>query len=56
MLRSFYELILIMSRTINVDIHLRFRFFNALFNYLDVIERIIRNNAYFSKTFIIKAC
>jgi len=44
------------SRTINVNIHLKFRLFDALFNYLDVVKRIIRNNAYFSKTLVIKAC
>jgi hypothetical protein len=56
MLCSFYKLILIVSRTINVNIHLNFRLFNALFNYFNVVKRIIRNNAYFLKTLIIKAC
>ncbi len=49
MLCSFYELILIVSKTTNVGIHLKFRLFNALFNYFDVVERIIRNNACFFK-------
>jgi hypothetical protein len=56
MLCSFYKLILIVSKTINVNIHLKFRLFNAFFNYFNIIKRIIRNNAYFSKTLVIKAC
>jgi len=56
MLCSFYKLILIVSKTINVDIDLKFRLFNALFNYFNVVKRIIRNNAYFLKTLVIKAC
>jgi hypothetical protein len=56
MLCPFYELTLIVSRTTNVDMHLEFRLFNALFNYFDVVERIIRNNACSSKTLVIKAC
>jgi len=56
MLCSFYKLISIVSRTINVNIHLNFRLSNALFNYFNVVKRIIRNNAYFLKTLIIKAC
>jgi hypothetical protein len=54
MLYSFYKLILIVSRTINVNMHLNFRLFNAFFNYFNAIKRIIRNNAYFSKTLVIK--
>ncbi len=56
MLCSFYKLIFIVSKTINVDIDLKFRLFNALFNYFNVVKRIIRNNAYFLKTLVIKAC
>ena len=56
MLQSFYELILIIFRTINVDIHLNFRLFDAFFNYFNVIEEVIRNNVYFSKALVIKAC
>jgi len=56
MLCSFYKLILIMFKTINVNMHLKFRLFNALFNYFNAIKRIIRNNAYSSKTLVIKAC
>ncbi len=56
MLCSFYKLILIVFKTINVNMHLEFRLFNALFNYFDIVKRIIRNNACFSKTLVIKAC
>ncbi len=56
MLCSFYKLILIVFRTTNVNMHLKFRLFNAIFNYFDVVKRIIRNDAYFSKTLVIKVC
>jgi hypothetical protein len=56
MLCSFYKLILIISRTTNVSIHLKFQLFNAFFNYFDIIEKIIRDNAYFLKTLVIKTC
>jgi hypothetical protein len=45
-----------MSRTINVNIHLKFRLFNVLFNYFNTIERIICDNVCFSKTLVIKVC
>ncbi len=45
MLNSFYELTLIMFKIFNVNIYLKFRMFNALFNHLNVIKMIIRNNA-----------
>jgi len=56
MLCFFYKLILIISRTINVNIHLEFRLFNVFFNYFNIVKKIIRDNAYFLKTLIIKAC
>ncbi len=56
MLCSFYKLILIVFKTINVNMHLKFWLFNALFNYLDIIEKIICDNACFLKTLVIKAC
>jgi hypothetical protein len=56
MLYFFYKLILIISRTINVNIHLEFRLFNVFFNYFNIVKKIIRDNAYFLKTLIIKAC
>ncbi len=56
MLNSFYELTLIISRIINVDIHLEFRMFDALFNYLNVIETIVRDNACTSQALVLRAC
>ncbi len=53
MLNSFYELTLIMFKITNVNIHLKFRMFNALLNYLNAINIIIRNNAYTSQAFIL---
>ncbi len=56
MLNSFYELTLIISRIINVDIHLEFRMFDALFNHFNVIETIVRDNACTSQALVLRAC
>jgi len=56
MLNSFYELTLIVSRIINVNIYLEFRMFNALFNHLNVIEMIVCNNACTSQALVFQAC
>ncbi len=56
MLYSFYELTLIIFRIINVDIHLEFRMFDALFNHLNVIEMIVRDNACTLQALILWAC
>ncbi len=56
MSNSFYELTLIMFRIINVDIHLEFWMFDALFNYLNVIEMIVRDNACTSQALVLRAC
>jgi hypothetical protein len=56
MLNSFYELTLIVSKIINVDIHLKFRMFDALFNHLNAIEMIVHNNACTSQAFVLQAC
>ena len=45
-----------MFKTTNVNIHLKFRLFNALFNYFNVVKKIICDNIYFLKTLIIKVC
>ncbi len=45
-----------MFRTTNINIHLKFRLFNALFNYFNVVKKIICDNECFSKTFVIKVC
>ncbi len=55
-LNSFYELTLIISRIINVDIHLEFQMFDALFNHLNVIETIVRDNACTSQALVLQAC
>jgi len=56
MLNSFYELTLIISRIINVNIHLEFRMFDALFNHLNVIETIVRDNACTLQALVLRAC
>jgi len=56
MLQSFYKLTLIVFRTININIYLNFRLFDALFNYFNVIKEVIHNNVYSSKALVIKAC
>ncbi len=56
MLNSFYELILIVFRIINVNIHLKFRMFDALFNHLNVIKTIVHNNACTSQALVFQAC
>jgi len=55
MLNSFYELTLIVSRIINIDIHLEFRMFDVLFNHLNVIEMIVRDNACTSQALVLRA-
>jgi len=49
MLNSFYELTLIVSRIINVDIHLEFQMFDAFFNHFNVIEMIVLHKHLFFK-------
>ena len=39
---KFYEAILIVSRTLNSNVHLRFRIFDAMFNHLQEIENIFQ--------------
>ncbi len=56
MLNSFYELTLIVSKIINVDIHLEFQMFDALFNHLNVIEMIVCNNACTLQALVLQAC
>ncbi len=56
MLNSFYELTLIIFKIINVDIHLKFQIFDALFNHLNVIEMIVRDNACTSQALVLWAC
>ncbi len=45
-----------MFRTINVNIYLKFRVFNIVFNYLNYLKKIITNYNCFLKEIILKAC
>ncbi len=54
LLNLFYECTLVMSRTTNADIHLRFRIFDALFNHLEKIEKNIRRSICSSSAVIVK--
>jgi hypothetical protein len=56
MLNSFYELTLIMSKIINVDIYLKFQMFDALFTHFNAIKMIIHNNACISQALVLQAC
>ena len=50
MLNFFYKCTLIISRTTNIDIYLKFRIFDAIFNYLEYLEKIIKINfCFFNK-------
>ncbi len=53
MLNPFYELTLIVFKITNVNIHLEFRMFNALFNHLNAIKMIVRNNACTSQALVL---
>ena len=54
MLNFFYKCTFIVSRTNNIDIYLEFRVFDAIFNYLEHLKKIIRINVYFSKNIVLK--
>ncbi len=56
LLNLFYECILIVSWTINANIHLRFQIFNALFNHFEQIEKNIRRSTCSSSAVIVKTC
>ena len=57
MLNSFYEYILIVSKTIQIDIHLRFCIFNYMFDYLKELKNISTTNTVFlQRTTVIKTC
>ncbi len=54
LLNFFYECTLVVSWTTNVNIHLRFRIFNALFNNLEQIEKNIRRSTCSLSAVIVK--
>ncbi len=56
LLNLFYECTLIVSWTINANIHLRFWIFNALFNHLEQIEKNIRRSTCSLSAVIVKTC
>jgi len=56
MLNSFYKCTFIVSRTINTSIYLEFRIFDAIFNYLEYLKKIIRVNIYFLTNIVFKTC
>ncbi len=56
LLNFFYECTLVVSRTTNADIHLRFRIFDALFNHLEQIEKNIRRSTCSLSAVIVKTC
>jgi len=55
-LNSFYEYTLIVSRTININICLEFRIFDAMFNYLEHLKKIIKVNIYSLIDIVFKTC
>jgi len=56
MLNSFYKCILIVLRTTNINIYLRFRIFDAIFNYLEHLKKTIEINVCFLTKIVTKVC
>jgi len=56
MLNFFYKCTFIISRTINTNIYLKFRIFDAIFNYFEYLEKIIKVNIYFLTNIVLKTC
>ena len=55
-LNSFYKYALFVLRTINIDIYLEFRIFDAIFNYLEYLKKIIKVNIHLLIDIKIKTC
>jgi len=55
-LNYFYKYTLIIFRTINANIYLKFWVFNIVFNYLNYIEKTITNYSCFLREIILKVC
>ena len=53
-MNSFYELILLIFRTTNINIHFIFRLYKFCFNHFEKIRKIMRKNIYLYKIVIIK--
>jgi len=56
MLNSFYKCTFIVSRTTNINIYLKFRVFDTIFNYLNYLKKIIIDYDCSLREIIIKAC
>jgi len=56
MLNSFYKCTLIVSRITNINIYLKFRIFDAIFNYLNYLKETIIDYNCSLREIIIKAC
>ncbi len=54
-LNAFYKCTLIVLRTTNAGIHLGFRVFNYIFNYLETLKDIMTGSTYLYKSTILKA-
>ena len=52
---KFYEAILIVSRTSNSSVHLRFQIFNAIFDHFQKIENIFQESRYHYRNFVLAA-
>jgi len=55
-LNSFYKCTLIVSRITNINIYLRFRIFNTIFNYLNYLKKTIIDYDCSLREIIIKVC
>ena len=56
-LNSFHKYTLTVSRTIQIDIHLRFCIFNYIFDYLKKLKNTITTNTVLlQRTIVIKVC
>jgi len=55
-LNLFYKCTLIVFRTTNIDIYLKFRVFDTIFNYFNYLKKTITNYSCFLREIILKAC
>ena len=53
---KFYEVILIVFRTSNSNVHLEFCIFDIIFDHIQEIENIFQENHYFYRDFVFKVC
>ncbi len=56
MLNFFYKCTFIVSWTINVNIYLKFRILDIVFNYFNYIKKTITNYSCFLREIILKVC